>query len=209
MMSISATAHNHSFDRSRRQRLCHRASLVSRSFFGSGDGPVNSTVMRIPIPNPHTVLVATILVVFVASADAQRADLGRWQTINAEGLFTFRLPVGFKQSEMGIDTYMRGYQRGRARFIFVCGDSASDEYDEQTMRYVREVPTNVGGKTATVRTFVYKWKRAPVYVTELNVGNWRGGRVELYMGMESPNRADIQTAKQIFRSVKFLKAGCA
>jgi hypothetical protein len=165
--------------------------------------------MRIPIPNLLTVSVATILVVFVASADAQRADHGRWKTINAEGLFTFRLPVGFKQSEMGIDTYMRGYQRGRARFIFVCGDSASDEYDEQTMRYAREIPTNVGGKTATVRTFVYKWKRAPVYVTELNVGNWRGGRVELYMGMESPNRADIQTAKQIFRSVRFLKAGCA
>jgi hypothetical protein len=33
--------------------------------------------------------------------------------------------------------------------------------------------------------------------------------MELYMGMDSPNRTDIQIAKQIFSSVKFLKTGCA
>ena len=165
--------------------------------------------MRIHIPNLPTISVAAIFIVFVTSAAAERADHSRWKTINAEGLFTFRLPVAFKQSEMGIDTYMRGYQRGRARFIFVCGDSASDEYDEKTMRHASEASTNIDRKAATVRTFIYKWKRTPIYVTELNVGNWRDGRVELYMGMESPNRADIQTAKQIFKSVKFLKTGCA
>ena len=40
-------------------------------------------------------------------------------------------------------------------------------------------------------------------------GNWRGGNVKLYMAMDSPNRADSQIAKRIFRSVKFLKVGCA
>ncbi len=66
------------------------------------------------------------------SAAAQRNN--RSQTITAEGLFTFRLPVGFKESKTGVDSFMRGYQRGRARFIFVCGDSASHEYDEKNMR---------------------------------------------------------------------------
>ena len=104
---------------------------------------------------------------------------------------------------------MRGYQRGRARFIFVCGDSASSEYDEKSMRNLREDAIKIDGKRATARTFIYNFERASLYITELNVGNWRNGNVELYMAMDSPNRADIQTAKQIFRSVKFLKAGCA
>src|SRR3989440_7976399 len=168
-------------------------------------GWVNLSVMRFHVPKLTT---AGMLLVLVANVAAQQPTRRCWKNINAEGLFRFRLPVGFRQSEMGIDTYMRGYQRGRARFIFVCGDSASDEYDEKIMRHAREVPLSVDGKQATVRTFVYELKRTSVYVTELNVGAWRDGRVELYMGMESPNRADIQTAKRIFRSVRFLKPGC-
>jgi len=164
--------------------------------------------MRSHISKLLTISVAAILVVLATTAAAQRADRVRWKTINAEGLFTFRLPIDFKQSEMGIDSFMRGYQRGRARFIFVCGDSASAEYDENTMISASEVHTKVDGKGATVRTFLYKWKDAPVYVAELNVGNWREGNVQLYMGMESPARADIEAAKKIFRSVKFRKAGC-
>jgi len=104
---------------------------------------------------------------------------------------------------------MRGYQRGRARFIFVCGDSASSEYDEKSIRNLREDSATINGKHATVRTFIYKFPHASLYITELNVGNWRDRNVELYMAMDSPSRADSQIAKRIFRSVKFLKAGCA
>ena len=138
--------------------------------------------------------------------EAQRHS--RWRTINADGLFTFRLPLGFKETEMGIDIYMRAYARGRARFLFVCGDSASSEYDDKTVRQAHESSTTIDGKRASTRTFTYRWTQKRVYVTELNVGDWRADRVELYMGMESPNRADIQIAQQIFRSVKFLKSGC-
>src|SRR5262245_60237450 len=163
-------------------------------------------VMRIHISGAVTVCVAAMFLL-VISAAAQRNNRSR--VINAEGLFTFRLPVGFKQTETGVDSFMRGYQRGRARFIFVCGDSASSEYDEKNMRNLGEDAITINGRHAMVRTFLYKFERASLYITELNVGDWRNGQVELYMGMDSPNRADIQTAKQIFRSVKFLKAGCA
>src|SRR5881394_1358841 len=98
---------------------------------------------------------------------------------------------------------MRGYQRGRARFIFVCGDSASSEYDGKNIRSLREDSITIDGKHATVRTFIYQYPRASLYIAELNVGNWLDGNVELYMAMDSPNRADIQTANRIFRSVKF------
>ena len=77
------------------------------------------------------------------------------------------------------------------------------------MRDLREDAITIDGKHATVRTFLYKFERATLYVAELNVGDWRNGHVELYMGMDSPNSTDILTAKQIFRSVKFLKTGCA
>ena len=154
-------------------------------------------------------LFCVAISVLATSVDAQRTNRSNWKTIDAEGLFTFTLPAGFKQTETGIDSFMRGYKRGRAEFIFVCGDSASREYDEKKMRGLREDATTTNGKYATVRTFVYRWERTSDYVIELNVGNWRDGRVELYMGMESPNRADIQTAKRIFKSVQFLKTGCA
>ena len=163
--------------------------------------------MRIRISSAVIFCIAVTLCLATTPAAAERNN--RWKTINAEGLFTFRLPIGFKQSETGVDNFMQGYQRGRARFIFVCGDSASSEYDENNIRRLREDSITIDGKHATVRTFIYQFPRALLYIAELNVGNWRGGDVELYMAMDSPNRADIQTAKQIFRSVKLLETGCA
>ena len=162
--------------------------------------------MRIHISRAVTFCFAATFLL-ATSAAAQRNN--PWQMINAEGLFAFRLPVGFKQSETGVDSFIRGYQRGHARFMFVCGDSASSEYNEKNMRNLREDAITIDGKQATVRTFLYRFERASLYIAELNVGDWRTGHVELYMGMDSPTRADIQTAKQIFRSVKFLKRGCA
>ena len=163
-------------------------------------------VMRIYGSNVVALGVAAIL--FLATSTAAQQNT-RSQAINADGLFTFRLPVGFKQSETGVDSFMRGYQRARARFIFVCGDSGSPDYDEKNMRSLKEEAITIDGKHATVRTFLYKFERASLFVTELNVGDWRNGNVGLYMSMDSPNRADIQTAEQIFRSVKFLRTGCA
>jgi hypothetical protein len=173
---------------------------------GRGAGNSASLPDRIHISIGETLCVAAILFL-TTSAAAQRNSPS--QTINAEGLFTFQLPVGFKQSEMGIDSFMRGYQRGRARFIFICGDSASPEFNEKNMRDLREESVTIDGKHASVRTFLYRFERASRYMAELNFGDWRKGRMELYMGMDSPNPTDIQTAKQIFSSVKFLKTGCA
>src|SRR5262249_45297430 len=148
-----------------------------------------ATVMHILISRP---VILRIGAIFLLATAAAAQPNHRSQTINAEGLFTFRLPIGFKQSEMGIDSFMRGYQRRSARFIFVCGDSASYEYEEKNMRNLREDAITIGGRPATVRTFLYKFERASLYVTELNVGDWRKGNVELYMGMDSPNRGDIE-----------------
>ena len=166
---------------------------------------VNSIVMRILVYISLVLVAGAFL--FATNVPAQQSK--GWNTINADGVFTFKLPDGFKQSEMGVDSFMRGYQRGSARFIFVCGDSASTDYHDENILNLREEATTVDGKHATIRTFVYKWERSSEYITELNVGDWRNGHVEVYMGMDSPDRSDMDTAKEIFNSVKFLKAGCA
>jgi len=41
------------------------------------------------------------------------------------------------------------------------------------MRHLRKDAINIDGKHATVRTFLYKFERASLYITELNVGDWR------------------------------------
>jgi hypothetical protein len=161
--------------------------------------------MRTHISKLSFCFVVTMLV--AGSVAAQKNS--DWQTIDADGVFTFRLPDGFKRSEQGVESFMLGYQRGSARFIFICGDSASNEYHSENISNLREAATTVDGRHATVRTFTYRGERSSEYITELNVGDWRKGRVQLYMGMDSPNRSDIEIAKQIFKSVKFLKTGCA
>ena len=162
--------------------------------------------MRIQVST--VILLWIVAIFFLATPNvAQRND--RWQTINAEGLFTFRLPDGFNQSEMGIDSFMRGYKRGSARFIFVCGKSASFEFNEKNMRDLREAAISIDGKHATVRTFLYVTDSTSRYITELNVGDWRNQDVELYMGMYSPDHSNVGVARKIFKSVKFLKTGCA
>lgn len=156
----------------------------------------------------HSVILCLTAVICLAT-NARAQSSNRSRTINAGEVFTFRLPVDFKQSETGVDSFMRGYQRGHARFIFVCGDTASFEYNEKNMRDLREETVAIDGKPATIRTFLYQFERAALYITELNVGDWRNGKAELYMSMDSPDRADSETAKQIFRSVRFLKPGCS
>src|SRR5215471_9510045 len=95
------------------------------------------------------VSLCVTLTVIAAAVAAQQVK--GWQTINA-GVFTFRLPAGFKPSEQGVDSFMRGYQRDHSRFIFICGDSASGDYHDENISNLREEPTTVDGKPATIRT---------------------------------------------------------
>src|SRR5215831_15868957 len=86
------------------------------------------------------------------------------QTVDADGVFTFRLPAGFKPSEQGVESFMLGYQRGSARFISICGGSASNDYHNENISNLREEATTVDGRHATIRTFIYKWERSSEYI---------------------------------------------
>lgn len=139
----------------------------------------------------------------------QAMSTSDWQKIDADGLFTFRLPQGFTKSDMmGVENYLGEYYKGKTRFLFVWGDSGSDEYDvprRPEIKDYRETETRIGEKRATIRTFSLIRDGERHYRAELNIGNWREGKVELYMEVESKDRADLAVAKQIFNSITFSK----
>ena len=133
-----------------------------------------------------------------------------WQKINADGLFTFYLPQGFRKSDMmGVEHYLGEYFKGETRFLFVHGDTGSNAYDvrrTEEMNDYEEVETKIGGKKANIRTFYLNENGKRRYIAELNIGDWANADVELYMEMSGSSHAVLKMAKQIFRSVEFPKS---
>jgi hypothetical protein len=69
--------------------------------------------------------VLIIVLCFVSVSVSQIARTSEWQKIYADGLFTFRLPQGFAQTDMaGVVNYLGGFYKGKTRFLFICGDTA-------------------------------------------------------------------------------------
>jgi hypothetical protein len=144
---------------------------------------------------------------FTAASVRQTAPTPGWQHIDADGLFDFRLPQGFIKTEMtGVEHYLGEYYKGETRFLFIWGDTASLAYSERRqpwMQDYQEVSTRIRGKRVNIRTYSQIGNGERSYRAELNVGNWEKGQVELYMGLESKDPADLETANQVFRSINF------
>lgn len=152
-----------------------------------------------------------VLIICLCLAPGSVSQTVEWKTINADGLFTFRLPQGFKKTNMmGVENYLGEYYKGKTRFLFVSGDTASNAYDvrrQPEMENYKETKIRIDGRRANIRTFSQLRDGERVHRAELNIGNWNEANVELYMELESKDPADLKTAKQIFSSIKFLKAG--
>lgn len=153
--------------------------------------------------------VLTFLIFIFASAALCQSALSDWQKINAEKLFTFSLPKGFTKTTMtGVENYLGEYFKGKTRFLFVHGDTASYAYDvrrQPGMENYQETETEIDGKRANIRTFSQIQNKERIYRAELNIGDWENADVELYMEVASKNQADLGVAKQIFNSVVFAK----
>jgi hypothetical protein len=154
-------------------------------------------------------LVLIFLIFFFSPTASSQAASSDWQKINAEKLFTFSLPEGFTKTNMaGIEHYLGEYFKGKTRFLFIYGDTASNAYDvrrEPEMENYQETETKIGGRHSNIRTFFQIRNKERIYRAELNIGDWKNANVELYMEVESKNQADLEMAKQIFNSVDFVK----
>lgn len=152
------------------------------------------------------VLVLSILL-FVSAAISQTASTTVWQKIDADGLFTFRLPQGFTKTGMtGIENYLGEYYKGETRFLFIHSATASYSYEDRRqpeMQGYQETETQIDGRRANIRIFWLDENGERRYRAELNIGDWPTNDVELYMELESKNPADIEMAKAIFNSVDF------
>ena len=152
-------------------------------------------------------LVSVIILCFASVSICQTAQTSDWQKIDADGLFTFRLPQGFTKTTMtGVENYLGEYYKGELRFLFIHGDTASYAHDvrrQPEMEDYQESVAQIDGKQANIRTYSQIQDGKRIYRAELNIGDWAHAKVELYMGIESENPADLETAKQIFYSVDF------
>jgi hypothetical protein len=166
----------------------------------------------------HRLLVAVLIICLcLVSVSGRRAVA--WQKIDADGLFTFRLPRGFIKTGMtGREFYLGEYYKGKTRFLFIWGDSASVSYDIRRQPYMadyQETETRIDGRRANLRTFSQIRNGERFYRAELNIGDWEKpvtrrstwekGNVDLYMEVESKNPANLGLAKQIFNSINFSK----
>jgi len=128
-----------------------------------------------------------------------------WQTIDFNGLFTFRLPDGFSSpSSLKPDDTRAEYCKDQTRLVVIWGGTESGPYEarrQNRMRDYHETVTRLRGRPANIRTYWYNDKSKRVYRAELNVGNWDKHEVQLYMRLESDDHAMLEIADQIFKSI--------
>lgn len=160
--------------------------------------------MKHSLPAKLVVVFAVLCLVSVCLCQTEQTS--GWRKIN-EKAFSFLLPEGFTKTDMtGVENNLGEYYKGKTRFLFVEGDTASNAYDvrrEPEMEDYRETETVIKGRKTNVRTFAQITDGKRLYRAELNIGNWEKAQIELYMELESENPDDLKTAKQIFNSVVF------
>jgi hypothetical protein len=127
------------------------------------------------------------------------------QTIDVDGLFSFRLPAGWsKRSSFNVAEVRGEWVKGGTKLVYVWGQTESGSYSgrrQSWMNDYEETTTRLGGRRANVRSFSRMKDAKRIYQAELNVGNWEKGEVHLFMRVEGSDPATIQLAKQIFKSV--------
>lgn len=162
--------------------------------------------MKLSLPAKLVTIFAVLC--FVSVAICQTKQNPNWQKID-EKTFSFLLPAGFIKTDMtGVENYLGEYFKGKTRFLFVEGDTASNAYDarrEAGMEDYQETETIIKGRKTNVRAYTRVANGKRLYRAELNIGNWEKARIELYMELEGENLEDLKTAKQIFGSVVFSK----
>jgi hypothetical protein len=128
-----------------------------------------------------------------------------WQTIDFNGLFSFRLPDGFVRSSSNAPDDVRAeYQKDKTKLIVLWGQTESVAYQDRkqnSMNDYQEATSRISGRPGNIRTYALTRDSKRRYVAELNLGNWDKGVVQLYMRLESDDPAMLSTADQIFKSV--------
>ena len=128
-----------------------------------------------------------------------------WQTIDVDGLFSFRLPAGWsKRSSFNVAEVRGEWVKAGTKLVYEWGQTESGSYGERRQAWMNdyeETTTRLGARRANIRNFSSMKDGKRTYEAELNVGNWEKGEVQIYMRIEGSEPATVGLAKQIFKSV--------
>jgi hypothetical protein len=153
----------------------------------------------------RVLLVVIISMSALASAGSGEQSGTNEQTVDVEGLFSFRLPAGWtKRSSFNVAEVRGEWAKDGTKLVYVWGKNESGDYSERRQSWMNdygETMTRLGGRRANIRCFSSVKAGKRMYQAELNVGNWEQGEVQLYMRVEGSDPATIDLAKQIFKSV--------
>src|ERR1051326_2963703 len=129
----------------------------------------------------------------------------REQTVDVEGLFSFRLPAGLTTTSSFDVAEVRGeWAKDGTKLVYIWGRTESVGYGERRQSWMNdyeETTTRLGGRMANIRSFSSVKDGKRMYQAELNVGNWEKRDVQLYMRVEGSDPKTIDVAKEIFKSV--------
>jgi hypothetical protein len=156
-------------------------------------------------PQPIFWIVLILICSLAVPSALTQQDSSDLQTVNVEGLFTFRLPAGWsKRSSFNVDEIRGEWVKGSTKLVYVWGHTESGGYSERrqsSMNDYEETMTRLGGRRADIRSFSRVMDGQRMYYAELNIGNWEKGEVQLFMRVEGSDAATIELAQQIFKSV--------
>jgi hypothetical protein len=132
-----------------------------------------------------------------------------WKKLEANGLFTFFLPRGARDTGFsGTEDYYREYRIGQLRLMFVYRPTSLLSYDKREQAFgkgFREQVVEIGGRRAYLFDYVQKEKGRKRYYADLYIGDFPHEEVNLWMQADSRRPADLEIAKKIFRTVEFLQ----
>ena len=172
---------------------------------------------------PVSVIIITLLVLITADVSSAYQSVNAcsgssnlqagalvppgWRRINVDRKFTFYLPPNMRQGNMsGVESLLREYSNGRMRLFFVYEPYSFLAYDARRAgdkRDFRETTIRIASRRATVITYYNEEAGHRTYSAEMYVGDWPNGRVDLFMSASSPDSADLEIAKCVFRSLRF------
>jgi hypothetical protein len=151
-------------------------------------------------------MVVFICALAVPAVIRQQREM-KEQTVDVEGLFSFRLPPGWtKRSSFNVAEVRGEWVKDGTKLVYIWGQTESGDYGERRQSWMNgyeEATTRLGGRRANIRTFSRIKDGTRTYYAEMNVGNWEKGEVQLYMRVEGSEPKTLDLAQEIFKSVTF------
>lgn len=140
--------------------------------------------------------------------DAQTSVPSGWRKIDADGKFSFYLPPDMRDTgRSSLENFHREYTNGRMQVRFDYDPYQHLAYSNRGRTFgsgFQEIELQVDGKRSFL--FIHQGsdrKNRRTHNAELYVGDLPNSYVTMYMGVTSRSERDLETAKTIFRSIKF------